>query len=111
MKSSNTELISLLKNKNPKGIDLLYEYYGGAVYGIVLRIVKNTVQADKVTQDCFTNIWQTFHLYNVAETGLCMFVLSQARAHANKVKNEDTSKQIFMKRRVYHTSSSWCMSS
>ena len=114
MESPNKELIVLLKTQDPKGIELLYEYYASAVYGSVLRIVKNSSVADKIIQDCFIDIWKTFHTSDIKETELFMFIISLARQYANKSQKKAYLPNIVAMKyatRVYHTSSAWCMSS
>ena len=116
MKSNNTELLFLLKIRDPKGIELLYEYYASAVYGTVFRIVKDSAVADKVIQNCFVEIWKTFDMYDVVENELFMFIICMARKQAHKVNSQNkanTSNRPVLQYspRVYHSSSAWCMSS
>lgn len=57
-------LVDCLKRKEPNCLSLLYDNYGGALYGTVLSIVKSERLAEEVLQDAFMKIWNNINTYN-----------------------------------------------
>jgi len=57
-------LVDCLKRKEPNCLSLLYDNYGGALYGTVLAIVKSERMAEEVLQDAFMKIWDNINSYD-----------------------------------------------
>ena len=45
------EIVSLLKNGDKKAINLLYEYYADAIYGVILKVISDEEIAQDALQD------------------------------------------------------------
>ena len=50
--------ITGLKQQDQQVFSDLYDAYGGALYGLVLRIVQSHELAEQVLQDTFLKIWR-----------------------------------------------------
>ena len=73
------ELVSMLCNKEEKGMHILYEYYSAAMFGIVVRIVKSDQVAEDVLQDSFIKIWENIERYDPSKGRLFTWVLKVTR--------------------------------
>lgn len=95
------ELVGLLKNKDKKGFELLYDNYSRVLYGIVLKIVHSESLAEDVLQDAFVKIWKNIDAYDVSKGTLFTWLLnvcrntaidrlrSQSYKHTNKIQSLD----------------------
>ena len=66
--SDDALLIKEVINKNQLALNQLYTKYGGAIYGVILRIVKEQTVAEEVLQETFIKVWQQIERYD-AEKG------------------------------------------
>lgn len=57
-------LIELLSTGSHKAMTLIYDKYSSALYGIILRIVKQEEIAQELLQDTFVKIWQKRSYYD-----------------------------------------------
>jgi RNA polymerase sigma-70 factor (ECF subfamily) len=73
------ELILLLRNNSREGFEYLYDHYSPALYGIILKIVKDEDRATDVLQDAFLKIWKNITGYNVEKGTLFTWILNIAR--------------------------------
>ena len=64
-----------MQDKDPRFVSLLYDNYADALYGIVLRIVKNESSAQDIMQDSFTKVWQKCATYNREKSKLFTWLL------------------------------------
>lgn len=56
--ASDIELIRSLRAGDQKALALLYDRYGGLVYTVALRLLKQSAEAEDLTQEIFLNFWQ-----------------------------------------------------
>ena len=84
--------------KNEQCIGKLYDTYGGALYGIVLRIVKEEEAAQEILQDTFTKAWQKGHTFNPKLGRLYTWLLRIAR---NASINYINSKSFRMGQKIH----------
>lgn len=56
-------LIQQLMKKDQAGLSQLYSKYSDAMYGIILRIVKNQSVAEEVMQSTFLTVWNKIDTY------------------------------------------------
>ncbi len=59
-----SELITLLKQKDNQAFSYLYDNYGGALYGIVKQIVSDGEIGNDVLQEVFVSIWRKIDSYD-----------------------------------------------
>ncbi len=72
-------LIRLLKTHDREAISLLYDRYGAALYGVVLRIVGNEALAEDVMQDTFIKVWRKGASFDRRKGKLFTWLLNIAR--------------------------------
>ena len=68
------ELVSLLKNKDQKGFNILYNNYSGALYGVVNKIVQSTDDANDLLQDTFLKIWRNIDNYDPSKGSIFTWI-------------------------------------
>jgi RNA polymerase sigma-70 factor (ECF subfamily) len=84
------ELINLLKRKERRGIEYLYDRYSSSLYGVVLRIVKSEILAEEVLQDVFIKIWEKIDLYDPQKGRLYTWMINLTRNQAlDKLKSKE----------------------
>ncbi len=54
---TDTELLYALKAKHPAALEMLYDRFGGVVYGVALKVLKNDSEAEDLTQEIFLALW------------------------------------------------------
>lgn len=87
-------LISLLTQKDSKGISYLYDNYAGALYGTAFRIVQNQAFAEEVVQDSFMNIWNKIGSYDPKKGRLFTWMLNIVRNKAiDKVRSAEVRRE------------------
>lgn len=72
-------LISRLQLQDRAAIGELYDAYGGALYGVVLRIVQSRELAQQVLQDTFVKAWRYGANYDDSKGRLFTWLLNIAR--------------------------------
>ena len=77
--SLEEKIVSLLQDRNVKGIDLLYDHYSKMVYGLIYKIVKSEDVADLVLQDTFLKVWHKIDAYNKYRGRFLTWVLNVAK--------------------------------
>lgn len=78
------ELISLLKAKEKRGFDLLYDTYGNCLYFFILRIVTDKQLAEQALEDTFIIIWQQSPKYDSSKGSFLSWMLTIAYNTAHK---------------------------
>jgi len=62
-----TEITSLLRQRDKRAISLLYENYSGALYGIIARTIPSEEVAQEVLQDVFVKVWKNADKYDATK--------------------------------------------
>jgi RNA polymerase sigma-70 factor (ECF subfamily) len=76
---SEEELVARLRVSENAAITQLYDMYSAALYGVILRIVKDEEIAADVLQECFVKIWTSFSAYDSAKGKLFTWLINIAR--------------------------------
>lgn len=76
---TEAELVELLKQRDNRGFNYLYEHYSGALYGIIMPIVTDAEVANDVLQEVFVNIWRKIESYDSSKGRLFTWMLNIAR--------------------------------
>ncbi len=76
---SEVDLLSLLKERNERGFNLLYDNYSNSLYGIVIKIIKDEAIAQDVIQDTFVKIWNNIERYDAQKGTLFTWMLNVGR--------------------------------
>lgn len=69
----------MLNQKDTKAFAYLYDNYAAALYGIIMRIVKDEGAAEEILQDAFLKIWDRFGEYNANKGRLFTWMLNLSR--------------------------------
>lgn len=97
------EHINRLQAQDPLAIGDLYDAYGGALFGVVLRIVQHRELAEQVLQDTFVKAWRNGASYNATKGRLFTWLLNIARntaidatrtAHFQKSRKTDSLETL-----------------
>lgn len=89
-KLSQDEIISLLNSRSERGFNYLYDNYSSALYGVILRVVIFSEEADEVLQDVFVKIWNSSKQYESTKGTLYTWMLNIARNTAiDKLKSKN----------------------
>lgn len=98
------ELVSLLKNKDQKGFNILYNNYSGALFGVVNKIVQSNDDANDLLQDTFLKIWKNIDNYDPSKGSIFTWMMNIARNLAiDRVRSadfRDSSQNISMEDNV-----------
>ena len=57
----------------------LYDRYSAALFGVILKVVKEEARAEEVLQDAFVKIWKNIHSYDAAKGRPFTWMLNIAR--------------------------------
>ncbi len=74
-----TEIIQSLKEGDKNALGQVYDRYGAALYGVVLRIVQSPEVAEEVVQDVFVKIYRNIGSYDEAKGRFSTWALNIAR--------------------------------
>ena len=91
------ELISLLQNGDEPAFGYLYDHYGAAMYGVILRVVPQQEVAEDVLQETFIKVYHNIKNYDASRGKLYTWLISITRNTAiDMLRSKDfkKSKQI-----------------
>jgi RNA polymerase sigma-70 factor (ECF subfamily) len=71
-----------LRRGDPNVIADLYEEYGSASYGVLLRTLRDRDAADDVQQQVYAEVWRRAAQYDASRAGLLTWILTIARSRA-----------------------------
>ncbi len=78
----NSSLVKMIKLKNEKGFQVLYQKYSGALYSAILRFGIRPEAGEDLLQDTFVNIWKNIENYDTLKGTLFTWMLRIARNKA-----------------------------
>ena len=96
-------LAQRLKNGDESAISEIYDQYSSALFGLIIKIVKDNDIAEDVLQDCFITIWQKAKLYNEEKGTLYTWMLNICRNKAIDAYRK-TNKEIENKNQIDNSS-------
>ncbi|MCF0073331.1 sigma-70 family RNA polymerase sigma factor [Dyadobacter sp. CY261] len=73
------DLLAQLRNNNRNAFEYLYNHYSAALFGVILKIVKDEDKAADVLQDSFLKIWRGMASYSSERGTLFTWMLNIAR--------------------------------
>jgi RNA polymerase sigma factor (sigma-70 family) len=86
----DVELHRRVANGDPEAFHELYRRYGGAAYGLALRITAQPMLAEEVTQDAFLALWRTPEAFDPTRGAFRSFFLSLVHHRAvDAVRREE----------------------
>ena len=85
-------MIARLTKQDQSALSYLYDHYSGALYSIILRIVRKEDVAEEVLQDVFLKIWDRMASYDSSKGRLFTWMLNIARNQAiDKTRSKEMS--------------------
>ncbi len=73
------KIISYLSEGNKKALNLLYEYYSGSLYGVILKVTNNEELAEDALQETFIKVWKNAGKYDASKARLFPWLYRLAR--------------------------------
>jgi RNA polymerase sigma-70 factor (ECF subfamily) len=61
---NDSTLIQQLKNKDERALSLLYDKYSGAIYSVILKMIRDEGKAQNLLQDTFITVWDKAESYD-----------------------------------------------
>ena len=75
-------LVEQLRQRDVSAFEQLYDRHSRAVYGLVLRILRQAVTAEEVVQDVFLQLWRNAARYEATRGPFLPWLLTLARNRA-----------------------------
>jgi RNA polymerase sigma-70 factor, ECF subfamily len=95
--ASDLELFQALKQGQIDALGKLYDRYASLVYGLALRILSNTEEAEEIAQDVFLNLWKR-DIYNPDRGSLSSFLITLTRSRSiDKLRSRNTRTRFFQR--------------
>jgi RNA polymerase sigma-70 factor (ECF subfamily) len=76
---SDAELISELRQRDPKALEMVYDRYGHIVYSLFLRITRDEATAEDLVQELFMRVWNRARDFDTSKGSFGVWILSIAR--------------------------------
>jgi RNA polymerase sigma factor (sigma-70 family) len=93
IKISEEALIQELKAQKPSALEYLYDNYSGALYGVIMRIVKHEAVAQEVLHDVYMKVWKQIGAYDATKGRLYTWVVNICRnAAIDKLRSKEIKK-------------------
>jgi len=74
-----TELIAMLRGKDEKAFNYLYDNYSAALYGVIFKVLNQEELANDLLQEVFVKIWKNIDQYDSSKGRLYTWMLNIAR--------------------------------
>jgi DNA-directed RNA polymerase specialized sigma24 family protein len=81
-KPTESSYVRALQTHRPADFSLLYDAYSPALYGYLLRLVNDPIQAQHLLQNAFTTIWSSSRQYDARQGSVFSWMLSLTRTLA-----------------------------
>jgi RNA polymerase sigma-70 factor, ECF subfamily len=81
-RDADEALIRRILNGDETALGALYDRYGGLVYSVANRILRDTGAAEEVLQDIFHQIWRTAARFDFERGSLTAWLLVMARSRS-----------------------------
>jgi len=75
-------LVRRVDKGDTEALRVLYERYGGVVFGMTYRVLGDRHAAEECTQDVFVSVWRTSGSYDPGRAGVSTWLLTIARNRA-----------------------------
>ena len=90
------EIVALLRLKDKKAMTLLYDNYADALYGVILKVIRDEDLAQDVLQESFIKIWKNAKKYDAKKAKLFTWLyrityntaIDKVRSQSNKISKE-----------------------
>jgi len=110
IKYSEPELVRLLKGKDEQAFGYLYDNYGGALFGVILKVIGEQETARDILQESLVKIWRNMNAYEESRGKLFTWMLHIARNTAidtlrSRQYRQDRKNQVLDNTVDFHTDS------
>ena len=61
---NDSTLIQQLKNKDEQALALLYDKYAGAIFSVIIKMIRDEGKAQNLLQDTFMTVWEKSEQYD-----------------------------------------------
>jgi RNA polymerase sigma-70 factor, ECF subfamily len=105
------DLVGLLQQKSREGFHELYERYSASLYGIICKIVSDTVTAEDILQDVFVKVWKHIDAYSAEKGSFFTWLLNitrytaidylRSKQHKQHLKNQSSTDNEYIQEAVY----------
>ena len=76
------KIVAAMRRRDPRGLHLLYEEYGGTTFGFLVSTLRDHHTAQDVQQQVFLEAWQRSESYDADRAGLLTWLMTIARSRA-----------------------------
>lgn len=76
------DLVAALRQGRERALAELYDRFGGAVYGLALRVTGDRGAAEEISLDTFLQVWQQAGRYDAEQGSLSSWLFTIARSRA-----------------------------
>jgi RNA polymerase sigma-70 factor, ECF subfamily len=75
-------IISLLKNKDLRGMEFLYDTYGNVIYGFLFQVLQSDEFAEDALEEVFMRAWRSIETFDSKKMRLFTWIVNIARQTA-----------------------------
>lgn len=103
--SIEKEITDLLAQRSSRAVSLIYDNYGAAIYGVILRIVGDEALAKDVMQEAFMKIWKNADSYNKEKGRLFTWLINisrnaaidktRSKGYRKSASSNDITEEVF----------------
>jgi RNA polymerase sigma-70 factor (ECF subfamily) len=94
IKIEEDALVKMLVERNEKALEILYDNYSAAMYGVIHRIIQNDAIAEDILQEAFIKIWNNFLQYDSAKGRLFTWMVNICRnLSIDKIRSKEFTNQ------------------
>ncbi|MDO1451585.1 sigma factor [Rhodocytophaga aerolata] len=79
------KIVSLLKDKNKEGFELLYDTYSKSLYTLSLHLTSNSSVAEQVMENTFIYIWKNIDSFLPARSSFGVWLVCIVKGEAIKL--------------------------
>jgi RNA polymerase sigma-70 factor (ECF subfamily) len=76
------QLVAALRARDERALAQLYDRYGGAIYGLALRVTGDSGAAEEISVDTFWQLWQHVDRFDGTQGSLQNWLFTIARSRA-----------------------------
>jgi RNA polymerase sigma-70 factor, ECF subfamily len=75
-------IISLLMNKDQRGMEFLYDLYGNVIYGFLFQVLQSDELAEDTLEEVFMRVWRSIETFDPKKKRLFTWIVNIARQTA-----------------------------
>ncbi len=91
-KAVEREIYELFQQKDEKAVELIFDTYGAALYGMALRIASTEQQAKELLRQMISTIWRSSQQFDPTQSRLFSWMANISRQVALDAKHRDSRK-------------------